>query len=128
MHVPALCSGFFIIIGFTIVQLKGFKIAGFDKFKDSKKNGIKRKYLRLFGLLTILILFIMILVINSIVVKPYLAEIYFYKGRENLRIAQYHDALPNFEYAKKLDPYNGRILHNLGATYYNMGMFEEVKK
>jgi len=127
LHVTALGSGFFIILGLTMVYLKGFSFSEFNKLKDGKKNVKKRKYLRLIILFTILILLIMIFAINSLVVKPYLAEVYAYKGRENLELSKYDDALTDFEYAAKLDPYNGRILLNLGATYYNLGIFEEAK-
>ena len=70
----------------------------------------------------------MILAIDSFVLKPYLAELYSYKGRENLVLSKYSNALSDFEYAAELDPYNGRILLNLGATYYNLGIFEEAEK
>lgn len=70
----------------------------------------------------------MILVIDIIVIRPYLAEVYAYKGKDNLGKGNYQKALTDFEYATKLDPYNGRILLNLGATYYNLGFFEEAEK
>jgi len=126
LHVTALGSGFFIILGLTMVYLKDFNFSEFNKLKDSKKNVKKRKYSRLIFLFTILILLIMIFAINSLVVKPYLAEVYAYKGRENLELGKYDDALTDFEYAAKLNPSNGRILLNLGATYYNLGIFEEA--
>ena len=70
----------------------------------------------------------MILAIDSFVLKPYLAEVYAYKGKENLALNKYNNAITNFEYASKLDPYNGRILLNLGATYYNLGIYDEAEK
>lgn len=126
LHVPALGSGFFIILGLMMVYLKGFSYSEFNKLNDGRKNVKKRKYSRLIILFTILILIIMIFAINTLVLKPYLAEVYAYKGRENLELGKYDDALTDFEYAEKLDPYNGRILLNLGATYYNLGIFEEA--
>ena len=127
LHVPALGSVFFVILGLTMVYLKDFNFSEFYRFKDEKKNGKKRRYLSLIILFTILILLIMVFSINSIVLRPYLAEVYAYKGKENLVLTLYNNALPNFKYAAELDPYNGKILLNLGATYYNMGMFEESK-
>jgi tetratricopeptide (TPR) repeat protein len=39
----------------------------------------------------------------------------------------YQEALSNFEYGERLDPYNGNILINLGATYYNLGVYNKVE-
>jgi len=38
------------------------------------------------------------------------------------------EALPNFDYAAQLDPYNGRILHALGTTYYHLDIQDESQK
>lgn len=126
-HVPALGSAFFLILGLTTIYLKGLNFSEFNNYKDREEKTNKTKYLKLFILFIILILLFMVFVIESLVVRSYLAEVYAYKGRENLVLTHYNNALPNFEYAAKLDPYNGRILLNLGATYYNLGMFEEAK-
>lgn len=128
LHVPALGSAFFIIVGLTIVYLKDFRFSKFGNSKKRNKNVIKRQSSRLTILFTILILLVTIFVIDSLVIRPYLAEVYAYKGRENLAFAKYNNALSDFEYAAKLDPYNGRILLNIGATYYNLGFFEEAEK
>ena len=128
LHVPALGSAFFIIVGLTIVYLKDFNLPEFNKLKDDKKSVIKRKSPRLTILFTTLIILIAILLVDTLLIKPYLAEVYAYKGREYLVLAKYSNALSDFEYAAELDPYNGRILLNLGATYYNLGIFEEAEK
>ncbi len=128
LHVSALGSAFFIIVGLTIVYLKDFRFSEFGNSKKGNKNVIKRQSSRLTILFTILILLVTIFVIDSLVIRPYLAEVYAYKGRGNLAFAKYNNALSDFEYAAKLDPYNGRILLNLGATYYNLGFFEEAEK
>lgn len=89
---------------------------------------MKSRNSRLNILFTILIILIMLLAIDSLVIRPYFTEVYAYKGRENLALAKYNNALTDFEYAAKLDPYNGRVLLNLGATYYNLGFFEKAEK
>lgn len=127
LHVPALGSAFFIIVGLTVVYLRDFRFPEFNKHKNENKTVIKRQSSKLTILFTILILLIMIFIVDSIVIKPYLAEVYAYKGRENLALVSYNNALSNFEYAAKLNPYNGRILLNLGATYYNLGFFENAE-
>ena len=128
LHVTALGSAFFIILGLTIVYIKDFNFSEFGKSNIKNNNIIKSQSSRLNILFTILIILIMVLVIDSFVLKPYLAEVYAYKGRENLSFNKYDSALSNFEYAAQLDPYNGRNLLNLGATYYNLGFFEEAEK
>ena len=127
LHVPALGSAFFIIFSLTIIYLKDFNLYELDILTNVKENVKSRRYLKFIIFFNILILLIMVFSINSIVVKPYLAEVYAYKGRENLELGKYGDALTDFEYAEKLDPYNGRILLNLGATYYNLSIFKEAK-
>lgn len=128
LHVPALGSAFFIILGLTLVYIKDFHFSKFGKFKSKDNNITKSQNSRLNILLTILIILIMILAIDSFVLRPYLAEVYAYKGKKNNVLAKYNNALYNFEYATKLDPYNGRILVNLGAAYYNLGLFKKSEK
>jgi len=128
LHVPALGSAFFVILGLTVVYIKDFHFSEFGILKNKNNNIMKLQSPRLNILFTILIILVMILAIDSFVLKPYLAEVYAYKGRENLALNKYDNAISNFEYASKLDPYNGRILLNLGATYYNLGFFNEAEK
>jgi len=128
LHVMALGSAFFIVLGLTVVYIKDFHFSEFGKLKNKNNNIMKSRSSRLYVLFTILIILIMILAIDYFVLRPYLAEAYAYKGRENLALNKYNNALSNFEYAAKLDPYNGRILLNLGATYYNLGIYDEAEK
>jgi tetratricopeptide (TPR) repeat protein len=71
--------------------------------------------------LTILVLVFMIWVINLVAVRPYIAEIKYFNGMRYNVDGNYREALPYFEQAASLYPYNGRILHALGTTYYNLG-------
>ena len=137
LHVPALGSAFFIILGLNVVYIKNFNLPeGGNKerkndcLQNGEKNGENKKSnsFRLNLLCTILILLVMLLLIDTIVIRPYLAEVYAYKGRNNLIEGNYTEALNNFEYATNLDPYNGRILINLGATYYNLGIYDNAEK
>ena len=43
-------------------------------------------------------------------------------------INNYDISLPNLKYAAQLAPYNGRILHALGSTYYNMNIFYKAEE
>ena len=68
----------------------------------------------------------MIIIINAFVIRPYRAELYLYQGRRWLIDKDYKNALPVIAYAQQLDPHNGRNLHALGATYYNLGEFNQA--
>ena len=127
LHAPALGSVFFILLGLTVVYIEK------DNFLVIKnKNTILRKiYLKnkkLQMIFIVITFFLMILMIEIIVVKPYIAEIFYFKGIKYNMDKKYDRALPNFEYATQLDPYNGRILHALGTTYYNLGIQDEAQK
>jgi tetratricopeptide (TPR) repeat protein len=67
----------------------------------------------------------MTLVINTFVIKPYRAELYLYQGRRWLIDKDYKNALPVISFARELDPHNGRVLHALGVTYYNLGKYNQ---
>jgi tetratricopeptide (TPR) repeat protein len=68
----------------------------------------------------------MIWVINLIAVKPYIAELKYFNGMRHNVDKNYTKSLPNFQYAVQLYPYNGRILHALGATYYNLNEYKQA--
>ena len=124
LHIPALSSAFSIILSLSIVFIKDFK---FSIFKE-KQNIKTSKYGKLQILLSVIILVIAIMAIDSLVIKPYISEIYFYRGRKNLLEENHGQALSNFEYAKKLNPYNGKLLLYLGATYFKLDNYERVKE
>jgi len=130
LHVPALGSAFFIIIALTIVYMQDFNLTEWQKKKHRGKNVNKNekglKISRLTILYSILIFLIMIFVIDSVVIRPYLAEVYAFQGKENFINTNRREALSKFEHATLLDPYNGTILLNLGATYYNLGIYEDA--
>jgi len=126
LHVPALGSAFFLIIGLAVVYLKNFS---FSEFKKTKKRGIMQlQSTRLNIFYTILILSVMVLLLDALVVRTYLAETYAYKGKENMLRGNNIKALSNYKYAEKLDPYNGKILLCLGAVYYNLNIQSEAEK
>jgi len=133
LHVPALGSAFFIISGLTVAYIKNFDITE-ERNKERKKNysmnGEKKSSnnLRLSLLYTILILLIMLLLIDTIVVRPYLAEVYAYQGKNILDNGDYRKSLSKFEYANKLNPYNGKVLFDLGINYYKLDIYEEAGK
>jgi len=125
-HVPALGSTFFIILGLTIVHLKDYNLSMSQK--ENKISKFKPKNLRLKIIFSILIIIFMIFIIDFLVVKPYVAEIYYFKGIKSNFIKDYDTSLDNLDYAAQFNPYNGRILHALGATYYNLNIFDKAEE
>jgi len=88
----------------------------------------KSNSFRLRLLYTILILLVMLLLTDTIVVRPYLAEIYAYQGEKNFENGNYKESLLKYKYANTLNPFNGRVLFNLGVNYYISGIYEEAEK
>ena len=133
LHVPALGSAFFIFLGLSVVYIKNFDLSegrNKEKNKNCLLNGEKKKLknIRLNFLYTILILLIMLLLIDTIVVRPYLAEVYAYQGGKYYDNGNYKESLLKYKYANTLNPLNGKVLFNLGVNYYILGIYEEAEK
>jgi len=125
-HVPVLGSTFFILLGLTIVYIGGFGLNETDRknilrIKISTNNSIKK-------IIIILVLIIGFFLIGTLAFKPYFAEIHYFKGIKYYENQNYNDALKDFKYATWLAPYNGRILHALGSTYYHLDIQDEAQK
>ena len=125
-HVPILGSTFFIFLGLTVVYINGFDLKEVDR-----KNIIRIKIntnQMIKNIIIILMLLLVVFLIGIFVVKPYFAEIYYFKGMKDYENQNYNDALKDFKYAAWLDPSNGRILHVLGSTYYHLDIQDEAQK
>ena len=70
----------------------------------------------------------MLMLINDIVVGPFLAEVYAYQGEKYFEDGNYKESLLKYKYANKLDPFNGIVLSKLGVNYYILGIYEEAEK
>jgi O-antigen ligase/Flp pilus assembly protein TadD len=131
-HIPAVGSDFWFIIGLAIASENIFvkkeredaKINCHEINLNFHKNKNYYKVIKIPLIITVVIL--MVLMINVIIIKPYRAELNLYQGRRWLIDGNYKNALPVISYARELDPHNGRILHALGATYYNLGEFNQA--
>jgi len=133
LHVPALGSAFFIILGLSVAYIKNFDLSG-ERDKEREKNylmnGEKKRVngSRLPLLYTILVLLIMLLLINDIVVRPYLAEVYAYQGTKYFEDDNNIESALKYTSAHKLDPFNGRVLFKLGVNYYILGFYEDAEQ
>ena len=127
LHVPALGSAFFAIMSLTIVYINNVNLSESEKEKNIRKIDLKILKLNI-NYVAVLILIIMLIVIGFLVIKPYTAEIYYFKGMRYNVDKNYVKALPNFQYAAQLDPHNGRILLALGTTYYNLNIQSKAEE
>ena len=147
LHVPALGSAFFVIFALTFLYINNFfnleqqdqlktkkdekKKDRREKSKKKKNKNIRNKKFKVTYIYIILVLFLMVIAINFLVIKPYIADIAYFKGVKYYSGGNYQKALHSFEQAAKLNPYDGRILYSLGSTYYylkNYSKAEEILK
>ena len=123
LHVPALGSAFFVIVGLTIAYIKNNDASYNDK--KNKKLKIANPKFKIF--ITIIVLFISYFLILNFVIKPYIAELAYFEGVKYTQENNYNNALKSYEYAVKYDHHNGRILHALGSTNYNLGIYDKAE-
>jgi tetratricopeptide (TPR) repeat protein len=126
LHVPALGATFFALLGLTVIYTRKINLAKAESDNILKESKLKNKSTKV--VLTILVLIFMIWTINLFVIRPYIAEIQYFKGLRYNVDNNYCEALPYFEQAASLYPYNGRILHALGTTYYNLGILNKAEE
>jgi tetratricopeptide (TPR) repeat protein len=119
LHVPALGSTFFVLLGLGTVYIHGFKLW-------EVKKPLKKLHFTSRVFLTGLILIVMLISMNILVIKPYVAELYYFAGMRHNVSHHYSKSLPIFQYAAELDPYNGRNLHALGVTYFHLQKIPEA--
>lgn len=134
LHIPATSAAFWFMVGLTVVTE--------DMFLKKNRNSKIIKYRRIFfysgnnkiiinifktGIM-IIVIFFMIILINTLIIKPYIAEIYYFSGMRDSVDKNYEKALSNFEYSAQLDNYNGRNLHALGTTYYNFKIYDKAEQ
>jgi O-antigen ligase/Tfp pilus assembly protein PilF len=124
LHVPVLGATFFIILGLALAYMN---ISGENTSEDMSeiRFNINRliKYILLF--ITIILAF---LGAWGLAIKPYLAEINYFKGAKYFAEHNNSAASEYFLKAAQLDSDNGRIMHALGSTYYQLGLQEEAQK
>jgi len=123
LHVPALGSAFFVIVGLTIAYIQNNDSSYIDK--KIKRFKIIKYNIRF--IIIIIILFISCFIIFNFVVKPYVAELIYFQGMEYNQKNNYYSALQRYEDAIKYDSHNGRILHTLGSTNYNLGIYDKAE-
>ena len=126
LYVPALGVTFFTLVGLTVIYTRKINLPKTDSNNGLKELKLKNKVKKI--ALTILVLVFMIGAINLVAVKSYIAKIKYFNGMRHNVDGNYKEALPYLEQAASLYPYNGRILHALGTTYYNLGILNKAEE
>jgi len=126
LHVPALGGTFFALLGLTVIYTRKINLAKTDSDNRPKEFKFKNKGIKI--ALTIFVLIFMVGAVNLVAVRPYIAEIQYFNGMRHNVDGNYREALTYFEHAASLYPYNGRILHALGTTYYNLGNLSKAEE
>jgi len=127
-HVPVLGATFFILIGLAVAYIEASteeKLSNYNKKQIIFKFNIKPIFRYLSITIVIVIAFF---AIWELAIKPYLAEINYFKGAKYFAEQNNNTALEYFQKAAQLDSSNGRIIHALGSAYYQLGMQEEAQK
>jgi O-antigen ligase/cytochrome c-type biogenesis protein CcmH/NrfG len=82
-----------------------------------------RKSIKIFSMISLCLIFV--LTTYLFIIKPYLSEIYSFQGQKAYYIDEdLSKSIDYFEQAVETDPYNGRILLHLGATYLNANIVD----
>jgi len=127
-HVPVLGATFFILLSLTMVIIN---------LEEEENQDYSKQYLRIIKLnLNPILKYISIALVLllavwegwELAIKPYLAEIDYFKGAKCFTKQDNSKALEYFQKAAFLDSGNGRILHALGSAYYQLGLQEEAQK
>jgi len=127
-HVPVLGTTFFILLGLTIAYIN---LTEKGKGNDSAKNIvlIHFKFNALYRTIAIVILIVLAVTgLWKIALKPYLAELYYFKGARHFAVHNNEVALKYFKKAALYDSNNGRVMHALGSAYYQLDFQEEAKQ
>jgi len=127
LHVPALGATFFTIFGLTTQYIGKFNLP-IKNIRLKLLENVFYKNNKIKILISIFIILLIVFILDLIAIKPYIAEIYYYEGIIYDSYENYKKALPNFKYSYFLDPYNGKNLHALGTTYYNLSIFDKAKE
>ncbi len=127
-HVPVLGATFFILMGLTVVVIN----LGEEEKQDYSKRNLRTIKLKLNPILKYISIALVILLAVwggwELAIKPYLAEINYFKGAKCFSKQDNSKALEYFQKAALLDSGNGRILHALGSAYYQLGLQQKAQK
>jgi O-antigen ligase/Tfp pilus assembly protein PilF len=140
MHQPVNIVLFWLILGLTFLELRDNEVC-IDKKIQIQKN-IKEKTKRekdddIFRFKPLLYISIILLIAFTCftVVRPFIAQIYWYYGNQEIKNNNYNKSIKIYEKALKYDPYLGQAYYDLGLILNNKGFsnaaqeyFEKAEK
>ncbi|MHA1788595.1 MAG: O-antigen ligase family protein, partial [Candidatus Helarchaeota archaeon] len=113
---PATGSAFIILLSITTAHIDIKKKTDINYHLNFLINNA------LFKKIFLLLFVILIIFFNySFVIKPYISELYYYKGMQKYSKQDYLGSIPLLEISILYNNSNGRAHHALGAVYYNIG-------
>ena len=120
LHVAFLGASFFIMLGLAnYIYIDNLKEHSIFKIHISLRKSIK-----IFSIIGLCAIFL--LTSYLYIIKPYIAEIYSFRGQEAYVVDNdLNDSIIYFEKAAELAPYNGRILLHLGSVYLKSNYLAE---
>jgi|LDZT01.1.fsa_nt_gi O-antigen ligase/Tfp pilus assembly protein PilF len=123
LHVPACGSAFFILLALTYVFLNNFD---FKSIIINKRIGNTKIKKIITSFLIVIILILGGYTINNLAIKPFLAYRYAFCAEKMNANNKVSEALIYYQLSLNNNPEYGKIMHNLGATYYNIDMIDKA--
>ena len=131
LHVPALGMTFFGIMGLSVAYIGTINIKKRDEQKENALNTKKNNVFRNRNILLLSIILLSIIdfcLLNSLVFRPYYAELLYFQGLRHTVDQDYDLALMKFKKVYRFNPYDGKNLHALGGTYLNLKNYEKAEE
>lgn len=140
MHQPANIVLFWLILGLTFSELRDNEVCIDKKIqiqKNIKEITKKEKDDDIFRFKPLLYISIILLIAFTCftVFRPFMAQIYWYYGNEEIKNNNYNKSIKIYEKALKYDPYLGQAYYDLGLILNNIGFpnvaqeyFEKAEK
>lgn len=140
MHQPANIVLFWLILGLTFSELRDNEVCIDKKIqiqKNIKEKTKKEKDDNIFRFKPLLYISIILLIAFTCftVARPFMAQIYWYYGNEEIKNNNFNKSIKIYEKALKYDPYLGQAYYDLGLILNNKGFsnaaqeyFEKAEK
>ena len=127
LHLPATIALFWLALALTVVMIKReadareIDIAEKDtnkKIEREKENKISKFKPILYLMIILLSLFLCV-----ITACPFISQIYQFYGIQNLKKADYDEAIKNYHEALKWNPYSGLVYYDIGLILLEKNIY-----
>jgi O-antigen ligase/Tfp pilus assembly protein PilF len=128
-HLPATVSSFWLIIGITMVA-RGSESEVQEINKLGRKNSDKRRKKRkndIFKFKPLLYIGIILLsafICITVVVRPFVAQTYWYYGYREIKKGNLDKAIQTYKEGLRWDPYLGALYYDIGNALREKGVYD----